>query len=112
KEMLKQVLDNPKLGKEAPGRLLAEFELGKLYAGRLQQIDKAADAFALVVEALDNKAANRLSPADERRILGTDEAGAYLDFGLIFLAAKRYDQAIKAFERGLVYDPDHPQLSL
>ena len=43
---------------------------------------------------------------------GTDEAGAYLDFGLVFLQAKRYDQAIKAFERGLVYDPDHPQLSL
>ena len=65
-----------------------------------------------MVEALDNKAANRLSPADQRRILGTDEAGAYLDFGLVFLQAKRYDQAIKAFERGLVYDPDHPQLSL
>ena len=110
--MLKEVLENPALGKDVAGRLLAEFELGKLYASRLQQIDKAADAFALVVEALDNKAANRLSPADQRRILGTDEAGAYLEFGLVFLQAKRYDQAVKAFERGLVYDPDHPQLSL
>ncbi len=110
--MLQEILDNPALGKDVAGRLLAEFELGKIYAGRLQQVDKAADAFALVVEALDNKAANRLSPADQRRILGTDEAGAYLEFGMIFLQAKRYDQAVKAFERGLVYDPDHPQLSL
>ena len=110
--MLKEILENPALGKDEAGRLLAEFELGKLYAGRLQEIDKAADAFAHVVDALDNKAANRLSPADQRRILGTDEAGAYLDFGLIFLQAKRYDQAVKAFERGLVYDPDHSQLSL
>src|SRR6185437_15203118 len=106
---------NPKLDKASPGYLLAELELGKLYWGKLQQIDKAADAFASVVDALDEKAANRLSPADQKRILGGDEtaaAAAYLDFGLAFLAAKRYDLAIKAFRRGLVYDEDDPQLPL
>ena len=45
------VLANPRLDKNAAGRLVAEFELGKLYAGKLQQIDKAADAFARVVDA-------------------------------------------------------------
>ena len=40
--------------------------------------DKAADAFAKVVEALDEKAANRLSPADQKRILGGDETAAAL----------------------------------
>ena len=52
------------------------------------------------------------SPADQRRILGGDEAAAYQEFGLVFLQAKRYDLAIKAFERGLDYDPDDPQLPL
>ena len=65
-----------------------------------------------MVESLDHKEANRLSPADIRRILGVDEAAAYQDFGLLFLQAKRYDLAAKSFERGLDYEPDDPQLPL
>ncbi len=110
--VLADVLANPRLDKNAAGRLVAEFELGKLYAGKLKQIDKAADAFARVVEALDEKAANKLSQADQRRILGGEEAEAYQEFGLTFLQAKRYELAIKAFERGLDYEPDDPQLPL
>ena len=110
--VLEDVLANPRLDKNAAGRLIAEFELGKLYAGKLKQLDKAADAFARVVDALDEKAANKLSQADQRRILGGDEAAAYQEFGLTFLQAKRYDLAIKAFERGLDYEPDDPQLPL
>ena len=49
--LLTDVLANPKLDAHAPGRLLAEFELGKLYSGRLHQTDKAADAYAKVLEA-------------------------------------------------------------
>jgi Tfp pilus assembly protein PilF len=45
-------------------------------------------------------------------VLGSDPAVAYLEFGAVFLAAKRDDLAIKAFRRGLVYEPDHPQLTL
>ena len=37
---------------------------------------------------------------------------AYLNFGMVFLAAKRYDLAVKALERGLVYDEDNSQISL
>lgn len=110
--VLKDVLANPRLDKTAPGRLVAEFELGKLYAGKLRQSGKAADSFARVVDALDDKAANRLSQADQRRILGGDESAAYQEFGAIFLQAQRYDLAIKAFERGLGYEPDDPQLPL
>ena len=113
--LLKDVLANPRLRKNSPGYLLAELELGKLYWDKLQQADRAADAFAKVVEALDEKAANRLTPADQKRILGGDESAAassYLDFGVVFLAAKRYDLAVKAFLRGLVYDEDDPQLPL
>jgi tetratricopeptide (TPR) repeat protein len=110
--VLQEVLANPRLDKSAPGRLIAEFELGKLYAGKLRQVDKAADAYAHVIEALDEKAANKLSQADQRRVLGGEEAAAYQEFGLTFLQAKRYDLAIKAFERGLNYEPDDPQLPL
>ena len=71
---MNEVLANPKLDAHSPGRLLAEFELGKLYSGRLHQIDKAADAYAKVLTALDDKSANRLSPADLARVLGDDPA--------------------------------------
>ncbi len=110
--VLNEVLANPKLEAHAPGRLLAEFELGKLYSGRLHQTDKAADAFAKVLDALDDKSANRLSPADQFRILGNDPATAYLNLGLVFLEAKRYELAVKALERGQVYDEDNSQISL
>ncbi len=94
--LLQEVLANPKLDAHSPGRLLAQFELGKLYSGRLNQPDKAADAFAKVVEALDDKSSNRLSAKDQARILGNDPSTAYLNFGLIFLAAKRDELAVKA----------------
>ena len=109
--LLTEVLANPKLDKNSAGALVLEFELAKLYAST-QRFDRAANALAKVVEALDNKAANRLSPADQRRVLGLDEADAYLQFGLIFTAAKRRDLAITAYQRGLVYDEDNPQLPL
>ncbi|MGO9597021.1 MAG: tetratricopeptide repeat protein [Isosphaeraceae bacterium] len=110
--LLKGVLANPRLDDHAPGRLLAQFELGKLYAGRLNQVENAAKAYAEVMEGLDDRAANKLSPADQVRILGNDPASAYLSFGMVFLAAKQNDLAVRAFERGLVYDEENPQIPL
>jgi tetratricopeptide (TPR) repeat protein len=110
--LLNEVLANPKLDPHAPGRLLADFELGKLYSGRLRQIDKAADAYAKVLAALDDKSANGLSPMDLARVLGDDPSMAYHEFGVIFNAAKRYELAVKALERGLVYDEDNSAISL
>ena len=109
---MNEVLANPKLDAHAPARLLAEFELGQLYSGRLHQTDKAADAFAKVLDALDDKSANRLSPSDQFRVLGDSPAIAYLSFGQVFLAAKRLELAVRAFERALVYEEDNPQISL
>jgi tetratricopeptide (TPR) repeat protein len=113
--LLKDVLANPRLEPNSPGYLLAELELGKLYTDRLKQVDRAADAYAKVVLALDEKATNRLTPAEQKRILGGDETAAaatYREFGTVFLAAGRYDLAVKAFLRGLVYDEEDPQLPL
>jgi tetratricopeptide (TPR) repeat protein len=110
--LLNELLANPKLAARSPGRLIANFELGKLYSSRLKEPVKAADALARVLEALDDKSANRLSPSDQARVLGNDPSSAYLNFGLIFLATRRYELAVKSFERGLIYDDDNPQLSL
>ncbi|GAC1473392.1 MAG: hypothetical protein NVSMB9_21920 [Isosphaeraceae bacterium] len=110
--VLKDVLANPRLEKRAPGRRVAEYELGKLYSGPLRQIEKSADSFERVMAALDHKAATRLSQADQRRILGGNEAEAYQEFGLVFLQAKRLEQAVTAFQHGLSYNPDDPQLPL
>ncbi|MFI5456531.1 MAG: tetratricopeptide repeat protein [Isosphaerales bacterium] len=110
--LLNDVLANPKLDAHAPGRLLAEYELGNLYSGRLHQTDKAADAFAKVLDALDDRSANRLSHADQSRVLGDRPEMAYFNFGLAFIAAKRYELAVKALEHGLVYDDDNSQISL
>ena len=95
--LLKDVLANPKLDAHSPGRLVAEFELGKLYSTRLKQLDKAADAFAKVIDALDDKSANRLSPSDLARVLGNDPSTAYFNFGMVFLAR----QAGRAGGQGL-----------
>ena len=83
-----------------------------MYSGRLHETDKAADAFAKVLEGLDDKSANRLSPTDQFRILGNNPSMAYFNFGMVFLAAKRNELAVKALERGLVYDEDNTQISL
>ncbi len=110
--LLKEVLANPRLEAHAPGRLLAEFELGKLYYTRLRQFDKAADAYAKVMDGLDDKSANRLSPADLKRILGDDPSMAYLNFGLIFITARKDELAARALERSLVYNEDNPQIAI
>ena len=110
--VLKDVLANPKLDPHSAGRVLTNLELGKLYSSKLLRIPSAADAFARVVEALDAPEAKKFHPSDLARILGGDEAAAYQEFGLVFLQAKRYALAATAFERGLDYDPDNPQIPL
>jgi tetratricopeptide (TPR) repeat protein len=110
--LLNEVLANSKLDAHAPARLVADFELGNLYAGRLRQIDKAATAFANVMAALDDKSANGLSPVDLARVLRDDPSATYLEFSRVFLAAKKYELAVRSLERGLVYDDSNPQLAL
>ena len=109
--LLKTALSNPKLNKSSPGALFLEFELGNIYETTLR-FDQAADSFLKIVDALDEKSNARLSPSELRRFLGNDEGQAYLHFGRVFLQARKYDQAIRAFRRGLVYDTDEPLLLL
>jgi tetratricopeptide (TPR) repeat protein len=110
--LLNEVLANPKLEPHAFGRLLAQNELGRLYSGRLHQTEKAADSYAKVMVALDDKSANRLTPVEMFRILGNNPAMGYFNLAMVFLAAKRDELAVKALEHGLVYDEDNTQISL
>ncbi len=110
--LCREVVANPKLDEHSASRLLASYELGKLYSGKLRQVSKAADAFAVVMKGLDDRAANRLPPAVQQMILGRQPELAYLNFGFVFLAADRLELAAQAFEHGLVYDEDNPQISL
>ncbi|HEV3168220.1 MAG TPA: tetratricopeptide repeat protein [Isosphaeraceae bacterium] len=120
--VLKSVLGNPKLEKTSPAYLLAQHELGMLYyrdklatmdrsdPAYAKYLDKAADAFASLLDALDDKEASRLAFSDEQRIMG-NEAESYLTFGVVLQEAKRYDLAVKAFQRGLVYARENPILT-
>ena len=108
---LKAAQNNPKLDKASTGALYLDLELGNLYEGTAR-LDQAAAAFARVVEALDDRENARLAPSELRRFLGPDEGQAYLRFGRVFLQAKQYDLAIRAFRRGLEYDGDEPQILL
>ncbi|WZO96744.1 tetratricopeptide repeat protein [Isosphaeraceae bacterium EP7] len=109
---LNETLANPNLDRKAPPFLLIQNDLGRLYAGPLRKVEKAADAYAIVMAALDDRAAIAFTNADLRRILGVSEANTYLEFGRVFLTAGRVPLAIQAFERGLTYDPDHPLIPL
>ncbi len=108
---LKNTLKNPKLDKASTGALYLDFELGNLYEGT-SRFDLASQAFAKIMDALDEKTGARLAPSELRRFLGPDEGQAYLRFGRVFQLAKKYDLAIRAFRRGLVYDTDEPLLLL
>ncbi len=110
--LLKEVLANPKLPAKSPGRIIAEFELGRLYSLRPDRIKEAADCFARVMELLDDRSAGHLSPVESTRILSNEPANAYLTFGIVFLSAKRPELAAKALERGLVYDEDNVRIPL
>jgi tetratricopeptide (TPR) repeat protein len=109
-KLLRRLLDNPKLDPHSPGTLFIQRSLGLLYADKLNRPADAAKALEVVLRALDDRSATRLTPTDQRRLLGLDEAATYGRFGEVFTESKQYDLAATAFRRGLVYDPDNPIL--
>ncbi len=107
---LENLSKNEKLDPNSAGAILANRILGDIEAEFLAAPDKAAAAYAKVVDALDEKAASRISPNDMRRILRDNEAESYLRFGEVFLRAKQFDNAVRAFQRGLTIDPENSQI--
>ncbi len=109
-KLLQKVASSPNLDKTSPGYFVIQRNLGDLYADLLSQPEKAADAYAKLMDALEQKAANALSALDQKRILEGDEAASYLKFGETFLQAKKVDLAIRAFRKGLLYKADHASI--
>jgi tetratricopeptide (TPR) repeat protein len=116
--LLRGALASPALDKKSPAALVIRHDLGLLLAGQAQ-FEEAADALAPLIEALDDRAANGLSPAEQKLILEGNEAETYRKFGVVFLAARRSkaavlarrsELAVTAFRRGLVYEPDNAEL--
>ncbi len=109
--LLKDVLANPKLAKNSSSAVLIEYQLAILYAG-MQRFDQAAASLTKVMDALDGKNGLKFDATDEKRVLGGDEGDTFLQFGAIFVAAKQLENAARAFQHGLNYEKDNPQLSL
>jgi tetratricopeptide (TPR) repeat protein len=105
-KLLSDTLANPKLDQKSAAALYAHFARGLLFAGRLQQPQKAVDSMIKVMDLLDDKQAGLGNSLEANRILGADPARMYLNFGRVFAASQRWDQASRAFERGLSYNPD------
>ncbi len=108
--MLRGVLANPRLKPDSAGATLAHRILGDLEVEFRSRPDLAADQYALVLKALDDRAAVRLPQSDQQRILRNDAGESYFRFGEVFLRAGRPADAITALRRGLAYDPDHAQI--
>ncbi|MFM1802959.1 MAG: Beta-barrel assembly-enhancing protease, partial [Planctomycetota bacterium] len=105
-KLLDEALANPKLSKKSTTALYAHFARGLLYAGRLQQPEKAGDELQIVMDLLDDKAIANDPTGESARILGNNPGNLYMNFGRIFVAIKRWDQAARAFDRGSSYNPD------
>lgn len=108
--VLKKIAADPHLSKTSAGYFVLLRTQGDLYADLLNRPKDAADVYEKLLDALDEKAANGLSPRDRARVLEGDEAASYLRFGEAFLKAGRPAPAIRAFRRGLLYNPEHAVL--
>jgi tetratricopeptide (TPR) repeat protein len=111
-KLLADTLANPKLDQKSPAALYAHFARGMLFAGRLQQPANAVEEMIKVMDLLDDKQAGLSNSAEANRILGGDPSRIYFNFGRVFAATQRWDQAARAFEHGLGYNPDDPMIAV
>lgn len=82
---------------QSPSLLLSRMELGRLYFVA-KQSDKAANEFAIVLDALNNPEKHGLSESMQKAVAGKPEL-TYQLMGESFLAAGRPDEALAAFEK-------------
>jgi len=78
--------------------VLLQMEMGRLYH-LIDQYDKAADSFALVVRALENPREFELDEDQRKLILLEKPALTYALFGECFLRTDRLDEAEAAFRK-------------
>lgn len=108
--LIEKVVANPDHDPASAGGLLARRFQGDVLYEVKGDLPKAAEAYAALLDGFDNRRSSRLTELQARQILREGDAEALLRFGEVFLRAKRYDLATRALERGLLYDPDQPQI--
>lgn len=108
--LLRRVIGNPRLDANAPARLIALRMFGDFMLELRNNPEEAAAAYEHIVSALEERAAARMKGVERERILRGGEAESYLRFGQVLLRSKRYEKAVLALRRGLLYDASQPQL--
>jgi tetratricopeptide (TPR) repeat protein len=93
---LKQAADSPRIPKDAPTYVLLMRELGILYA-ITGQAQPAADAYAIVFEALQTPERYGIDLRTKARLLA-DQQTSYERIGQVLLEGNRVELASKAFE--------------
>jgi len=111
-KLLADTLANPKLDKKSAAALYAHFARGMLFAGRMQQPEKAVDEMVKFMDLLDDKQAGLANSAEASRILGADPSRIYFNFGRVFATTQKWDEAARAFEHALGYNPDDAMIAV
>jgi tetratricopeptide (TPR) repeat protein len=108
--LLEKVIAHPRHNPTSAGGLLARRLQGDLHDEVKGDPARAAEAYAALIAGLDDRRSNRLNELEARNILREGDAEAFLHFGEVFVRAKRYDLAVQALQRGLLYDPTQAQI--
>lgn len=107
--LLERAAEAPGLRKESADFVRLSNRLGRLYTDT-GQYEKAADAFALVLEALQEPERYLLDQRTHRLLLGRPQ-DTYEKFGRAFLKAGRAEDAIRAFQLAQEAAPEEGRFS-
>lgn len=95
-EAFEKAAESPEVDKFSQDYVLLMMQLGLLYRAT-DDNEKAADAYQVIFEAVQNPGRFRLSDQAISLIEANEEL-SYERIGTVFLAAKRFDSAMMAFE--------------
>lgn len=110
--LYEKALALPQLKESSSGRIQLLAEIGQMYSD-LNQHEDAAEAYASVQEFLElpaeDEAGERFHDSLLKRFGGAEVA--YRQFAEAYLAAERYDEAVDAFEKSNIAEPNRAQLA-
>lgn len=95
-EAFEKAVNSPEVDKSSQDYVLLMMQLGLLYR-TAEETEKAADAYQVIFEAVQNPDRFRLSD-QAISLIESNEELSYERIGSVFLEAKRFDSAMKAFE--------------
>ncbi len=108
-ELFERSLEAGHFDRESSQYVALMARMGDLYFA-VENYEKAADAFAVIWDAMQNPEKYNLVPA-VRRVLSNQPAPTFDRFGETFLKTKRFDEARRAFARSNDLEPNAPLLA-